>query len=63
MSTSTLCRDCIHLPRCRWLLQRTGEETECDWSPSRFVAVGERSISAPDVEDEVLVYVDTEVSP
>lgn len=30
------CAACIHIERCRWLLSRTGEETSCDWTPSRF---------------------------
>lgn len=30
------CSDCGHIARCRWLIDRRGHETECDWSPSRF---------------------------
>jgi hypothetical protein len=30
------CADCAHFQRCHWLLSRTGEETVCDWIPSRF---------------------------
>lgn len=30
------CSKCIHFDRCKWLLSRTGEETFCDWTPSRF---------------------------
>jgi hypothetical protein len=34
------CSECKHFNRCQFLLQRTGEETECDWEPSRFLAEG-----------------------
>jgi hypothetical protein len=30
------CAECSHFERCKWLLSRQGDETECDWSPSRF---------------------------
>lgn len=32
------CRDCAHFgPKCSWLISSlTGDETRCDWSPSRF---------------------------
>lgn len=30
------CDDCKWLKRCVWLLQREGDEVQCDWSPSRF---------------------------
>jgi hypothetical protein len=30
------CADCAHFQRCHALLSRTGEETVCDWIPSRF---------------------------
>jgi hypothetical protein len=31
------CADCTSFSHCQWLLQRKGNETECDWSPSRFL--------------------------
>jgi hypothetical protein len=31
------CRDCKHFTaKCEWLISLTGDETECDWSPSKF---------------------------
>lgn len=30
------CGDCVHLPRCTWLIQATPERTDCDWFPRRF---------------------------
>ena len=30
------CNNCVWLTRCTWLLQRKGNETKCDWLPSRF---------------------------
>ncbi len=30
------CADCRHFERCERLISRKGEETECDWSPTRF---------------------------
>jgi hypothetical protein len=33
------CVDCTHFDdSCRWLLNLTGDETACDWTPSRFQA-------------------------
>lgn len=31
------CNNCTHLIRCKLLLQVTGEETDCDWTPSKFM--------------------------
>lgn len=30
------CSDCIHASRCAWLIGIKGNETQCDWLPSRF---------------------------
>ena len=30
------CKDCIHFKRCEWLIGLKGNETNCDWSPSKF---------------------------
>lgn len=30
------CGSCNHFKRCEGLLSRKGDETECDWSPSRY---------------------------
>lgn len=31
------CRDCRHfISTCEWLISYTGDETACDWAPSRF---------------------------
>ena len=31
------CRDCrFFASKCEWLLSYTGDETACDWDPSRF---------------------------
>lgn len=30
------CSDCASLPKCEWLLSRTGREATCDWWPSRY---------------------------
>lgn len=30
------CKSCAHFQRCGWLLSRRGEETECDWIPSKY---------------------------
>jgi len=31
------CRDCVWFkPKCSWLLSYSGDETECDWIPSKF---------------------------
>jgi hypothetical protein len=39
------CRDCKWwFGLCSWLIcSRTGDETECDWSPSKFGPIGERT--------------------
>lgn len=39
LSDGQTCTDCQHFVKCKWLLRRQGLETECDWSPSRFVPV------------------------
>jgi hypothetical protein len=31
------CSTCIHFERCKWLLSYSGDETSCDWIPSRYV--------------------------
>jgi len=36
-SETTTCAGCQHFERCKWLIARTGEETECDWTPSRYL--------------------------
>lgn len=30
------CRDCWHFRRCTGLISVNGDETRCDWAPSRF---------------------------
>jgi hypothetical protein len=52
------CSECKHFSRCQFLLQRTGEETECDWEPSLFLAEGAIHLDEPDTEDEVLALVE-----
>lgn len=32
------CGDCAFFKRCSWLIGAKGKETQCDWSPSRFMA-------------------------
>lgn len=34
----TTCSNCRYFQRCKWLLNRQGTETQCDWTPSRFAA-------------------------
>jgi len=39
MKTSLMpkCKSCRHFRfTCSWLLNRTGEEEQCDWGPSRY---------------------------
>lgn len=31
-----ICRDCVHLNTCKWLLQRQDTDVPCDWEPSKF---------------------------
>jgi hypothetical protein len=38
LPAGTTCRDCSWFARCSGLLNRTGDETECDWFPRRFFA-------------------------
>lgn len=33
------CKDCLHFERCKWLIGINGNETECDWNPSRFIPI------------------------
>ena len=33
------CGDCVHFEKCKELIQAQVSWTECDWNPSRFVAV------------------------
>lgn len=45
------CTDCAHFfTRCRWLNHALGNETTCDWAPSRFTT--EQPASAEDSRDE-----------
>lgn len=30
------CHDCVHFSRCSWLIGIKGNETICDWLPSKF---------------------------
>lgn len=33
------CSDCVHFDRCKSLMNyMTGDETECDWTPSKFLS-------------------------
>lgn len=37
MSDTQRCRDCVHWRFCSWFIcSLTGEETECDFYPSKF---------------------------
>lgn len=34
------CNDCANFkPTCQWLISLSGNETNCDWNPSRFVEI------------------------
>jgi hypothetical protein len=32
------CGDCVHIQRCRWLINANDRDERCDWEPSRFRA-------------------------
>lgn len=38
LPSGTHCADCHHFERCKALVDRQGQEDQCDWSPSRFIA-------------------------
>lgn len=34
------CKDCVNFTtHCKWLLSRKGNETECDWNPTKFIQI------------------------
>jgi hypothetical protein len=41
------CNDCIHFQRCSWLISCSPNNTNCDWSPSKFAL---QSFSSVEVE-------------
>lgn len=41
------CSDCAYWKRCSWLIGLNGEETECDWEPSRFKPKAIESTASP----------------
>ncbi len=34
--TVLTCKLCIHFKRCEWLIGLSGNESSCDWEPSKF---------------------------
>ena len=33
------CKDCVRFQRGEWLISLKGNETNCDWSPSKFIDI------------------------
>jgi hypothetical protein len=42
------CADCVHYTRtCSWLISYSGQEVQCDWSPSKFRARAVKDTATP----------------
>ncbi len=45
------CNECAHfLTHCKWLLSRKGQETKCDWIPSRFEPANPIDREKPEIQ-------------